>query len=220
MTDVAPVDAFAQRVGRVHRHAGTVRPAQFSSPRVGVCGVSGAVFSPGIDHVYPRYYLLRTLAWLRGRDGESSPFGVPAAMDMVFNTPGCTGCGDIDAALDEALELLKEQGRVESRLAQRCVLPDVRGGLSTVYDWSFASTSVDESLGGVRAPDGSVEVILRHGEDEDLLRVPVWLYSRAWLEGASLRQGKPVVEPVDGVFDLGRGALQYGSELGLVPVED
>lgn len=219
VTDVAPVDALVQRAGRMHRHSGTVRPAQFSHPRVGVCGVSGAVFARGIDRVYPRYFLLRTLAWLRERDGVSSPLRVPDAMDAVFNVSEPVGWEDIDGELDSAAELLARQRREDAGLAEVCALPDVREQLTSVFNWAFGSTSADESVGAVRAPDGSVEVVLCRDGGEDLLRVPAWLYSRDWLMGASFRQGRPVVELVEGVFDLGCGVLHYDSEVGLVQCE-
>ena len=74
VTDVAPVEALLQRVGRLHRHRGNdpTRPRVFRTPRVVVEGYSFKEESGGVDFgdlewVYGKADLLDTLDSLRER---------------------------------------------------------------------------------------------------------------------------------------------------------
>ncbi|WP_229848999.1 CRISPR-associated helicase Cas3' [Streptomyces melanogenes] len=100
ITDLAPVDLLLQRIGRLHRHSGTRRPAAFSEPRVLVTGVAGGEggrprFLPASKAIYGEWALLRAAALVadaagpldagtvRG-DGWSIPADVPGLVAKAY----------------------------------------------------------------------------------------------------------------------------------------
>ncbi|MGW6926506.1 CRISPR-associated helicase Cas3' [Streptomyces sp. NPDC054950] len=67
ITDVAPVDLLLQRIGRLHRHAGTCRPVAHRVARVLVTGVERGAegrprFLPASKAIYGEWLLLRAAA--------------------------------------------------------------------------------------------------------------------------------------------------------------
>lgn len=73
-TDIAPMDSFVQRIGRVHRHERPTkqRPATMQVPRIILTGGEGLltgedppIFDKGVQRVYGEALLLRTVAALR-----------------------------------------------------------------------------------------------------------------------------------------------------------
>ncbi|WP_195907684.1 CRISPR-associated helicase Cas3' [Actinomyces provencensis] len=95
VTDLAPVDILLQRIGRIHRHAGRVRPRALSTPVCHVLGMpsdAGAVpeMDRGSTFVYGAWALLRAALVLRGAgDVEGQWVDLPA---------------DIGALVEEAYE--------------------------------------------------------------------------------------------------------------------
>lgn len=86
ITDLAPVDLLLQRIGRLHRHGGTRRPAEHEVPRVLVTGVAGGahgrpLFLPASRKIYGEWLLLRAAALVAEaagpfpEDGEESDGG-------------------------------------------------------------------------------------------------------------------------------------------------
>lgn len=218
VSDVAPVDALIQRAGRVHRHAETRRPTVFATPRIDICGVDGAQFARGVDTVYSPWMLLKTLQFLRGRDELDTGRGVVEAMDCVFNTADSELVTDSDIAerIDEAKAAHEKRFSVMRALSRVSMLPDVRGPVSLMRQWSVSSTTADESVGAVRLPDGSVEVELVVEGSVDTLRIPAWWHTSTGLARWMTSRGAVRVEvDEDGCFDLGRGRLRYDSEVGL-----
>lgn len=218
VTDVAPVDAIIQRAGRVHRHAGTRRPAVFATPRVDICGVDDARFARGVDRVYSPWLLLKTVQFLRGRDELDTAAGVVDAMDYVFNLPDTDSAFDPDIAalIDDARAAHdKETARLRG-LSRVSLLPDVTGPVAGLRQWALSSTTSDESVGAVRLPDGSVEVELAVDDSVDTLRIPAWWHTAAGLAQWMTSRGVARVVPDEsGCFDLGRGPLRYNLEFGL-----
>lgn len=96
----APIDLLIQRVGRLHRHGRTDRPAHLAQPtllwRAPDIGEDGLP-NFGIDEViYQRFFLLKT--WLKLRDMKAlrTPDDVDELMDYVYS-------GDVDGeGIDEA----------------------------------------------------------------------------------------------------------------------
>lgn len=218
VSDVAPVDALIQRAGRIHRHAETRRPTVFATPRIDICGVDGAQFARGVDTVYSPWMLLKTLQFLRGRDELDTGRGVVEAMDCVFNTADSELVMDSDITehIDDAKAAHEKRFSVMRALSRVSMLPDVRGPVSLMRQWSVSSTTADESVGAVRLPDGSAEIELVIGGVADMVRVPAWWYSDMGIRGFISSRGVARVEvDEDGCFDLGRGRLRYDSEVGL-----
>ena len=220
VSDVAPVDALIQRVGRVHRHAETRRPTVFATPRIDICGVDGAQFARGVDTVYSPWMLLKTLQFLRDRDTLDTGCGVVEAMDCVFNTADSELVMDSDIAerIDDAKTVHEKRFSVMRALSRVSMLPDVRGPVSLMRQWSVSSTTADEAVGAVRLPDGSAEIELVIDGVVDMVRVPAWWYSDMGIKRFVSSRGVVRVEvDEDGCFDLGRGRLRYDSEVGLRP---
>lgn len=218
VTDIAPVDALIQRTGRIHRHAETRRPTVFATPRIDICGVDGARFARGVDTVYSPWLLLKTLQFLRGRDELDTGCGVVEAMDCVFNTADSELVTDSDIAecIDDAKTVHEKRFSVMRALSRVSMLPDVRGPVSLMRQWSVSSTTADEAVGAVRLPDGSAEIELVIGGVVDMVRVPAWWYSDMGIKRFVSSRGVARVEvDEDGCFDLGRGRLRYDSEVGL-----
>ncbi|MEU5242663.1 CRISPR-associated helicase Cas3' [Streptomyces asoensis] len=81
ITDLAPVDLLLQRIGRLHRHEGTRRPAAHRVARVWVTGVAAADaggrprFLPASRAIYGEWMLLRAAALVAGTAGPLSRDG-------------------------------------------------------------------------------------------------------------------------------------------------
>jgi CRISPR-associated endonuclease/helicase Cas3 len=98
ITDLAPMDLLLQRIGRLHRHEHTSRPAHLSIPQVFVTGVARGeptpVFLGASEAIYGRYLLLRTAALLvrgAGMPGEDEmlTWSIPAQVpQLVSDTYG------------------------------------------------------------------------------------------------------------------------------------
>ncbi|MGP3947186.1 CRISPR-associated helicase Cas3' [Streptomyces sp. 7N604] len=91
VTDLAPVDLLLQRIGRVHRHAGVVRPDRLREPQVVVTGfapVEGRApwILPASEAIYGRYLLLRTAALVLASEGQhwQVPGVVPQLVAKVY----------------------------------------------------------------------------------------------------------------------------------------
>ena len=105
VTDVAPVEALLQRIGRLHRHRGNdlTRPRVFSTPRVVVEGYSlkedsGEVDFGDLEWVYGKADLLDTLDSLRERSRRGGLTLQDPASDPEFTL---TLPKDIAALLQE-----------------------------------------------------------------------------------------------------------------------
>ncbi|GAA4612849.1 CRISPR-associated helicase Cas3' [Actinoallomurus liliacearum] len=92
VTDLAPIDLLLQRIGRLHRHRGTVRPALLKSPQVVVTGFNPRrsdppEILPSSKGIYGSYLLLRTAASvLAAAAGEWSVAGqVPDLVRRVYD---------------------------------------------------------------------------------------------------------------------------------------
>lgn len=78
VTDLAPIDLLLQRIGRLHRHARTRRPAHLRTPTVLVTGIAGNPapgdrdvpgFLGASERIYGAYRLLRTASLITREAG-------------------------------------------------------------------------------------------------------------------------------------------------------
>lgn len=92
ITDLANVDLLLQRIGRLHRHAGTARPERLREPCVVVTGFAPSGDGPAgllgaSEGIYGRWPLLRTAAVVldaAAGDGWQIPSQVPELVGRVY----------------------------------------------------------------------------------------------------------------------------------------
>ncbi|MEV6730754.1 CRISPR-associated helicase Cas3' [Streptomyces sp. NPDC051364] len=93
VTDLAPIDLLLQRIGRVHRHTGTARPAHLRQPTVFVTGLRPTAdgtaprLERGAEYIYGRHLLLRTSAVVMDATAGavwSIPSQVPELVAAVY----------------------------------------------------------------------------------------------------------------------------------------
>ncbi|WP_431983071.1 CRISPR-associated helicase Cas3' [Streptomyces qinglanensis] len=171
VTDLAPVDLLLQRMGRIHRHADTLRPARLRLPRVYVTGFQARedrepAFVYASEKIYGRHLLLRTAALLPGNGGSwSVPGDVPALVEKVYGTHAELLPGTWRSAGAQAAEEQAEADRRRAESAREFLL--TRRGehekptLAGVHYGGVSTGSREERLqAAVRDGEESVEVVL------------------------------------------------------------
>lgn len=111
VTSTAPIDLLIQRAGRLHRHAGRLRPAHLNDPVLLIRepNFEGGLPNFGVDEViYTRYLLLKTWLLLQDRTALHIPDEIDTVMDFVYGEEAVpTGSADAyAAALEEAWETM------------------------------------------------------------------------------------------------------------------
>jgi CRISPR-associated endonuclease/helicase Cas3 len=159
ITDVCPMDLLLQRIGRLHRHAGRVRPVAVSQP---VCYVTGIEldedFDEGSVKVYGEYLLSRTRELLP--DNVALPRDIPELVEAAYD-----GGGDESLyALWDAEIVMQRKKAGDFKIANPSDRED-----ATIVDW--LSTDVPDDPSGkrgecaVRDTDSAIEVlaVFEHG---------------------------------------------------------
>ncbi|PJF22973.1 MAG: hypothetical protein CUN56_03335 [Phototrophicales bacterium] len=89
VTSVAPIDLIIQRAGRLHRHAGRVRPHHLQQPILAICTPMMSehdVPDFGVDKlIYSEFILLKTWLVLRQITELRIPDDLDPIMDFVYN---------------------------------------------------------------------------------------------------------------------------------------
>jgi CRISPR-associated endonuclease/helicase Cas3 len=180
ITDVAPTDLLLQRIGRLHRHAGTRRPDAHREPRVLVTGVApgrdGAPrFLRASEGIYGEWSLLRAVALVSEAAGAlaasgaaesvascwSIPADVPELVARAYGDAGVCPAGWNEAAAWErwqAGERKREEKAEEFLLCRRreWAFPTLEG-----LHYAGSGAASEEQLDAVvRDGDPSVEVIV------------------------------------------------------------
>lgn len=185
ITDIAPIDLLLQRMGRLHRHQRgeeqSHRPKKLRQARCYVVGVEDWNQAPpkiakGIDNVYPKALLWRSLLALRTkRDGADAaminlPHDIAMLVELVYSLDNNRGwslsanAGQkwTDALQSAEKELLESresaQGRARAWLLDK---PKKRKG-SSLIGWLRNSYSALDDVRGraaVRETDESIEVV-------------------------------------------------------------
>jgi len=83
-TAIAPIDLLLQRIGRVHRHEKTERPATFQSPQVVVLKPQDENYGD-TEAVYPRVLLDRTKEYISQTRELHIPEDIPNAVAQVYD---------------------------------------------------------------------------------------------------------------------------------------
>ncbi len=132
LTAVCPIDLLLQRVGRMHRHEETRRPAHLSTPRAVVLTppsllgerVAGA-------QVYEKVLLERTLRTLAGRETLCLPEDIAPLVEEVYD--------EAQIAASEAGQRKLMQDLLRSRNAALAVYPEP-------YEDEFFMCEMDEMV--------------------------------------------------------------------------
>lgn len=192
VSDIAPIDLLLQRMGRLHRHQRGAdeqdRPEGLRQPRFLVTGVQewGELtpqIARGIESVYQRSLLLRTLAALalaRGPDGPGGrevrlPDDISYLVDLVYDrakdevyVPDAWS-----DTLQEADDTLDKYIQRQKRDAKNWLIGALQG-LSTLEGWLDASFNFNltQAQAAVRDTQDSLEVVLVCQEEGTLKLLP------------------------------------------------
>ena len=186
ITDVAPIDLLLQRMGRLHRHQRGVnqshRPEKLRQARCYIVGISNWEGSPseiakGIECVYPRALLWRSLLALRTKKNEAGemkvnlPHDIAILVELVYSSnETCTKLvfdestkgwmEELQAADEELLRNRKiAQGRANAWLLDK---PPKTGRAASLVGWlrdSYSLTDDAKARAAVRDTDESIEVV-------------------------------------------------------------
>ncbi|MDR2454623.1 MAG: CRISPR-associated helicase Cas3' [Bifidobacteriaceae bacterium] len=174
VTDLAPMDALLQRIGRAHRHSARdpYRPASAKSPRVLITGVrwseTGPLAPPGVGLIYSPVILMRTAALVLSgaAAGWELPRQIPSLVAEAYREEDEELIPQPWRASYEAARVAQAQDQRQSeQRAQRCVL----GGsdsfdkptLAGLHAWQLGTLADDDEVAAVvRDGPETVEVML------------------------------------------------------------
>ncbi|TQF05596.1 CRISPR-associated helicase Cas3' [Kitasatospora acidiphila] len=172
VTDLAPIDLLLQRIGRLHRHDGVVRPERLAVPAVVVTGFAPhddgpPSILPASEAIYGRYLLLRTAAQVMaaGKDGWQIPAQVPGLVAEGYGTDQGLVPLDWRQALNSAREQWTDRQNRRAAAAQDYLLtragehgaPNLAG---MHYAGAHGSLNEGQFEALVRDGERSVEVVL------------------------------------------------------------
>lgn len=178
VTDLAPADLVLQRVGRLHRHATTPRPAPLTSPRLIVRGVKdwGATPPEPVPEsgvIYGLAALLRAAALLD--DEIALPEGIAPLVRRAYAADLLPPAG-WEQRWDEATRAELRRAFDQQHRASTYLLDEPREpeNLNGFIDVDAGDPELDDARGQsqVRDSDDSLEVIAVWRDDGGTLRLP------------------------------------------------
>ncbi|MBT2234439.1 CRISPR-associated helicase Cas3' [Nonomuraea sp. NEAU-A123] len=177
VTDLTTIDLLLQRLGRVHRHDGVLRPERVRRPQVVITGFAprgGA--APAIlaasEAIYGRYLLLRTAAVVCAADGGhwSVPGDVPSLVGRVYgdarDVVPSAWAEDEQQAHDAWVTHQQDRARSAEHFLLTQANEHTKATLDGLHYGAATGSLAEHKLQAVvRDGDRSVEVILvRHDE--------------------------------------------------------
>lgn len=181
VSDLCPVDVLLQRIGRLHRHSGRVRPKNLSSPICWVAQMPSADEAPQCDRgsiaVYGEKLLLAS-ALAVGKYTDSNerveiPGDIRKLMNEVYSEDGLIIPKDWEGAYRKAVDKFEEEHSKAKNNAQVFCLGSP---VSDAFLGSSLDGWVEGKLGGaedaliragVRQGQDSIEVILVNAESRE-----------------------------------------------------
>ena len=163
ITDIAPMDLLLQRVGRLHRHQNK-RPQLLSQPMCFITGIEEDGFSQGIDRVYAKHLLMRTLSLLISLNGSVSlPGDIAGLVNAAY---------DKNAPHSPEKEKWEKDIHIkESKASSFKMSKPLRKQDKNIINW--LNTDVDDANGeaSVRDTYDAIEVLVvrRAGEGYSML---------------------------------------------------
>ncbi|MFE7961203.1 CRISPR-associated helicase Cas3' [Streptomyces sp. NPDC057413] len=173
ITDLAPTDLLLQRIGRLHRHSGTYRPAAHRVPRVLVTGVAAGGegrprFLRASEQIYGEWSLLRSAALVAEAAGPlaAAEAGEPAA--SAWSIPAdvptlvARAYGDDEVCPEQwneaaAWERWQASQREREKRAEEYLLCRRR-------EWAFPTLEGLHYAGSLAASEEQLDAVVRDGE--------------------------------------------------------
>lgn len=187
-TDMAPIDALIQRMGRLHRHdrSPDARPASMRAAGIVITGVTrrdgtAPEFVKGSQHVYGESLLLRSMAalysHLEDHDTLTSPDDVAKLVHSAYDPdlPAPPGWENQWAAAEASAELALQDLR--KRAKQGCVAPP-RKGATALLGWAVPhAPEKDEeaAIQAVRDTANTIEAVVVVRGGDGVVRSLPWL---------------------------------------------
>ncbi|MGO3795985.1 MAG: CRISPR-associated helicase Cas3' [Pauljensenia sp.] len=182
LTDPAPMDLVLQRIGRLHRHPGRVRPSALVDPGAHVLvtdvGEDPWGYLRGCDTVYGRHRILRFLGILADHDGNlriESPGQVAELTELAYSED-LVGPARWQEEIAGAREKeLRTQAQAVERARTWCLdglnLPT---WTADALESQFAGDANDGESGTQRARGVVARAAVRDGDDQiPILVIPV-----------------------------------------------
>ncbi|MGA5086050.1 MULTISPECIES: CRISPR-associated helicase Cas3' [Streptomyces] len=171
ITDLAPTDLLLQRIGRLHRHSGTRRPAAHRVPRVLVTGVAPGKggtpqFLRASKVIYGEWSLLRAAALVTeaagaltdagesAASGWSIPADVPGLVARAYGSTEICPAGWNEAG---AWEQWQAKERKREKTAEEYLLCRRR-------EWAFPTLEGLHYAGSRAASEEQLDAVVRDGE--------------------------------------------------------
>jgi CRISPR-associated endonuclease/helicase Cas3 len=201
ITDIAPIDLVLQRAGRLHRHHRgndeCERPRLLREAQLVITGVTdwqtqaAPEFAKGLERVYPRYLLMRSLASLGIEPGKASVMNTPKDIPRLVQTVYGEGCICPKAWREgeqgeKAAETRLEDTRASSERDAgnyRIFNPQNASYPFTLDNWLRNNVADPDTPGkakersartGVRESEDSFEVIVLQRHEDGALCLPTW----------------------------------------------
>jgi hypothetical protein len=184
------MDLLIQRVGRLHRHAGRVRPLLLKEPVCYITGIEntgdtgGTVrFHRGSQHIYGAYLLMNTQALLPER--IVLPDDISRLVQAAYDKDGVMVAKDAQDDYREAKaeheELIRKAAHKAAAFQIGKPTTETRRSTSTIVGWLDTEISNDPSgkraEATVRDTADSIQVlVIREGHNGELRTLP-------WLDG-------------------------------------
>jgi CRISPR-associated helicase Cas3 len=194
ITDIAPIDLLLQRMGRLHRHNRDARPALLQSPE---CYITGVVdfesfkFVPGIEIIYGKLFLIRTLEILP--DQIFLPDQINPLVQKVYDLSKYDS-GDNEVQVNrQALDQHYERERSKKVRSKPFRIPESRR-MEDLISVNISASDIKPESGmsqAVRDTNESLEVYL-------ICRKHNGYYLLPWVQNHKIAKGANI--PVDNII--------------------
>jgi CRISPR-associated endonuclease/helicase Cas3 len=178
ITDICPIDLLIQRIGRLHRHTGRLRPSYLEQARCYVMGILGdSNYERGTESIYRKYPLINTELLLEKE--MNIPDDIAELVHQAYAEEGIETLSKDPETYRKAKQDFEQEiasKRIKAS-AYQIVGPDE--GNETLVDW--LNTDVQNDPYGkrgestVRDSNDSIEVLVIQKNKEGKLIVLPWI---------------------------------------------
>jgi len=176
-TDICPIDLLIQRIGRMHRHAGRVRPAAMQQAKCFVMGISDdGEIDPGSAAVYGKHLLMNTAILLPQE--MTIPDDIPTMINRAYSENVLESRADkleeYQKAQDEFRQHIEEQKQkaLTFQISSPCANDDLVGWLDTRVEDDRSGKRGEAT---VRDTGDTIEVLLIQQLSNSKTRILPWV---------------------------------------------